>query len=184
MRNRPGDRYRPFAAGFTLVELLIVVIVLALLAAVVIPQFSESSDDARLASLKANLTLMRSAIDRYKAEHRRWPGKLTSMGAVCPAGGSGGSGLVNSANALRDQLTMYTDPNGLACSTTDSTYRFGPYLRESQIPANPFSNSNAVIISTSGELGLTSARVDGLGGWLYDVWTGEFVVDDAAYSDL
>ena len=170
--------------GFTLVELLIVVIILALLAAVITPQFSDSMDDAKLATLQSNLQLMRKAIERYKVDHRRWPGKLTSMGGACSNGGSAGTGLVNSANALRDQLAFYTDPNGISCSTRDATFRYGPYRRGREIPPNPLSGSNAVVISTTGELGLESARIDGQGGWLFDVWTGEFIVDDAAYDHL
>ena len=171
-------------AGFTLVELLIVVIILALLAGVVVPQFGESSDDARLAALKANLAIMREAISRYKVEHPRWPGKLTSMGASCSAGGAAGSGLVNSGGALSDQLTRYTDINGRSCSTRDNTFRFGPYLREDAIPPNPMSGSNTVAISTAGDLNLTSARVDGQGGWLFDVWSGKLVADDPNFDHL
>ena len=45
--------------AFTLVELLIVVIILGILAAVVIPQFSDASTDARVSSLTTNLATIR-----------------------------------------------------------------------------------------------------------------------------
>ena len=51
--------------GFTLVELLIVVIVLAVLAGIVIPQFSSSTEDAKLAVLRSDLATMGKAVELY-----------------------------------------------------------------------------------------------------------------------
>ncbi|MFK7816838.1 MAG: prepilin-type N-terminal cleavage/methylation domain-containing protein, partial [Gammaproteobacteria bacterium] len=48
------------AKGFTLVELLIVVIILAILAAIIVPQFSASTNDAKAAALQSNLANLRS----------------------------------------------------------------------------------------------------------------------------
>ncbi len=53
-------------SGFTLVEILIVVVILGILAAIVIPQFSSASSEAKLASLKSNLQLIRAQIQLYK----------------------------------------------------------------------------------------------------------------------
>lgn len=106
------------------------------------------------------------------------------MGGACSNGGSAGTGPANKAQALSDQLIFFTDIQGDSCSTKDTTYKYGPYLNDQEIPINPFSGSNTVIISTDGELGLASARVDGLGGWIYDVFTGQLITDDAAYDDL
>jgi prepilin-type N-terminal cleavage/methylation domain-containing protein len=46
--------------GFTLVEILIVVIILGILAAIVIPQFTQASTEARLSNLKTNLQTVRT----------------------------------------------------------------------------------------------------------------------------
>src|SRR5207253_190862 len=55
--------------GFTLVEILIVVIILGILAAIVIPQFTSASQDARKNSLTSQLQTMRSQIELYKLQH-------------------------------------------------------------------------------------------------------------------
>jgi len=55
--------------GFTLVEILIVVIILGILAAIVIPQFSSASQDSRISSLKSQLQTVRSAIQVYQMQH-------------------------------------------------------------------------------------------------------------------
>src|SRR5688572_12477495 len=56
-------------AGFTLVEILIVVIILGILAAIVIPQFTNASQDARESSLLSQLQTLRSQLELYKLQH-------------------------------------------------------------------------------------------------------------------
>lgn len=53
-------------SGFTLVEILIVVVILGILAAIVIPQFTDASTEAKTSSLMSNLQTMRSQIELYK----------------------------------------------------------------------------------------------------------------------
>ena len=55
--------------GFTLVEILIVVIILGILAAIVIPQFTNASQDARKSSLVSQLQTLRSQIELFKLQH-------------------------------------------------------------------------------------------------------------------
>src|SRR5213080_4824612 len=55
--------------GFTLVEILIVVIILGILAAIVIPQFTNASQDAREIALLSQLQTLRSQIELYKLQH-------------------------------------------------------------------------------------------------------------------
>ena len=75
--------------GFTLVELLIVVIILAILAAIVIPQFSSATDDTKEAALDSNLGGLRNAIELYKAQHATYPGATaTNAGGTCTTKGS------------------------------------------------------------------------------------------------
>ena len=61
---------RTIEKGFTLVELLIVVIILAIVAAIVVPQFASSTEDANVSSLDTTLVNMRTAIELYHSRRR------------------------------------------------------------------------------------------------------------------
>ena len=64
-------------SGFTLVEILIVVIILGVLAAVAIPQFTSSTDDAKTSALDMTLSELRNAIELYFHQHGgTYPGQL------------------------------------------------------------------------------------------------------------
>ena len=56
-------------SGFTLIEMLVVVIILGILAMIIVPQITVSTEDARLNTLQSNLTAVRSAIEVYAAQH-------------------------------------------------------------------------------------------------------------------
>jgi prepilin-type N-terminal cleavage/methylation domain-containing protein len=66
---------RKYSRGFTLIEVLIVVVILAVLAATIIPQFTDSTKDAQTSSMRMNLHTLRAQIQLYKAQHG---GKLPS----------------------------------------------------------------------------------------------------------
>src|SRR5688500_1708203 len=57
-------------SGFTLIEILIVVVIMAVLAAAIIPQFRASTEDAKGSTLKFNLHTMRNQVALYKVHHR------------------------------------------------------------------------------------------------------------------
>ncbi len=82
--------------GFTLVEILVVVILLGILAAIVIPSFSHSSSDAYLNVCLENLRLIQQALSVYKMKVETYPSsandlmveRYLSTVPVCPLGGS------------------------------------------------------------------------------------------------
>ena len=74
LRNRKNLKLNE-QSGFTLIEILIVVILLGILATIIIPQVSVSSDDAKLNTLRTNLANLRSAIELYYYHHsNKFPG--------------------------------------------------------------------------------------------------------------
>lgn len=110
--------------AFTLVELLIVVIILGILAAVVIPQFSDASTEARDSSLATNLATIRGQIELYRLQH---------------------NGTYPAFTTFANQMTQKTNASGTV--GTGAGYDFGPYMQ--RIPNNPFSNTNNVVNSGS-----------------------------------
>ena len=110
MRNR--------RTAFTLVEILIVVVILGILAAIVIPRFTNAAGEARDAALDQDLQTLRRQIELYRLEHLdAYPTVFDGMGS---------------------QLTQKTRENGTVATDGDR----GPYLLA--IPLNPFNNKVTV----------------------------------------
>jgi prepilin-type N-terminal cleavage/methylation domain-containing protein len=101
--------------GFSLVEILIVVAILGIMAAIVIPEFQEHSEKAKESAAKDNLRILRDAIGRYAIEHDDVPPGYAANNA---------SGAVH-FNFFRLQLTQTEE-----------------YI--SEIPENPFNNLSTV----------------------------------------
>ena len=97
--------------GFTLIEVLIVVVITAILAAMVIPRFGSTTDDAKKSTLVSTTHSLRTQIEVYKNHHGKYPA------------------LIN--NGL-PQLVTKTDITG--AETADGP--FGPYY-DSELPRNP-----------------------------------------------
>ena len=67
--------------GFTLIEILIVVVILAILSSIVIPQFSNATDDAEETAAHAQLNVLRGQVTLYFARH----GTVTPLGNDVPS---------------------------------------------------------------------------------------------------
>jgi general secretion pathway protein G len=78
MTKRPSVARRDTAAqyGFTLVELLVVLAIIAILAGMAIVQYRNSIQLAQEAALKTDLFRMRDAIDQYYADKGKYPASL------------------------------------------------------------------------------------------------------------
>lgn len=154
---RPQVR-RP-ARAFTLIEILIVVVILGILAAIVIPQFSNASQMTRENTLKDDLRFLRTQIVVFKAQHRDTP----------PGYLNGNMGAGFNPDVFVQQMTSYSDE---ACHTSDQPgdqFKYSPYLMK--MPVNPL-NSRADIKVFNGQ-----PSPDGSTGWLYNPQTQEILAN-------
>ena len=142
-------------SAFTLIEALIILIIMAVLAATISPQFSSSTTEAKHSALRFNLHTMRSQIEAYKAQH---------------------AGEVPSLAAFADQMTRPTNIDG---ATTGAELIYGPYF-QGQIPANPFTGSNALVAVAKADAEPT-APIAGGAGWQYDQSTGVIYPNNPEY---
>ena len=158
--------------GFTLIELLIVIVILAILAAVVVPQFTTSTNDARLAAADTTLGNLRSAIDIYFAQHGEYPSR----------NGDGAGNAANSPLSFVTQLSRYTDAAGDVALSPDATHVFGPYIKKEEIPLEPMTQLQTLIIdSASTALGMTADGGDP-GGWKFNNQTGQLIINHATWE--
>jgi type II secretion system protein G len=146
--------------GFTLVEVLIVVVIMAVLAATIIPQFSQSTDDAKVSALQFDLHTLRNQIELYRVQHNGEYPTITSSSLP--------------------QLTSKTNAAGTI--GTSAAFPYGPYMMTG-IPANPFVDDpvKAVQVAQAGTVPPTAA--EGTVGWLYDAATGQIWANTDDYID-
>jgi general secretion pathway protein G len=76
-KTRTGNKV--LAAGFTLLELMIVISIIIILAAITLPQYQKTIMQTREAVLKDDLRKMRSLIDQFAADKQRLPQSLDEL---------------------------------------------------------------------------------------------------------
>ncbi len=96
--------------GFTIVELLIVIVVIAILAAITIVAFNGIQDRARFGSYRSDITAINKAIQMYNADNGRYPGNATA-GCWTNQGG-GGTGNFIPGLAPTYMAKLPDTPNG------------------------------------------------------------------------
>jgi general secretion pathway protein G len=136
--------------GFTLVEILIVVVILGILAAIVIPQFTNASEAAKASSVLSQLQTLRSQVELYKNQHNdTYP---TSDGTL-------------TGTWDWDMMTQYTDIDGGTNATSDPVngFIYGPYMQ--QAPKNPF-------VTSTGNANIAVGAAGGTAGWVLNTTTG------------
>ncbi|MDC8785705.1 type II secretion system protein [Roseateles koreensis] len=75
--SRHGTRVQ--ARGFTLIELIVVMAIVALLVSIVAPRYFNSLQKSRETSVRTSLNVMRDAIDQYAADKGRYPDSLAAL---------------------------------------------------------------------------------------------------------
>ena len=108
--------------GFTLVEILVVVVLLGILAAIIVPQFTGASNETRASALATDLRRVRSQIEFYKFQHNDQLPAATG----------------ETTDDFIRRITTETDASGNVGSD------FGPYMQS--IPVNPFNDLSTVRI--------------------------------------
>ena len=73
MERRPSIPSGPFSRGFTLIELLIVVAVIAILAAIAVPNFLEAQTRAKVGRSLNDLRALATAVEIYRIDHNAYP---------------------------------------------------------------------------------------------------------------
>jgi len=167
--------------GFTLIEMLIVVIVLGILAMIIIPQINVSTSEAKTSTLRTNLNSVRNAIELYYHQHNNvYPGTVAADGTTTPATAA------DACAAFVDQLRMYSQANGKALGdkTTLVAPIYGPYIKTATLPQNPFNESSAVTCDITTVDVTTRLAVPGDNtGWRFYVKTGVFIANDSLDHD-
>jgi general secretion pathway protein G len=143
--------------GFTLIEVLLVVVILAILAAAVIPHYLDAADDAKVSAMSHNLHVIETQLEVYRTHH------------------------LNHYPTIRDgglpQLTSATNSAG-EIGPPGAQYSLGPYLLEP--PMNPYDGSTKVTpVATPGQK--PTAVVGAEGGWQYDATTGALWPNNPEY---
>ncbi len=128
--------------GFTLVELLIVIVILGILAAIVIARFAGATKDSKEANLKGNLRTIRAALETYKANSKSnsYPGNLDQL-------------WVGSIDDVDSKTFLERIP-------------IDPFHRSKATAA-----SSGVLLPTDDATG-RNGKITGGGGWAYDSING------------
>ncbi len=142
MNSRPKLNHRH---AFSLVELVIVIVIMGIIAAIAIPRLSRGARTAGGSALKGDLAALRNAIELYAAEHDgNYPGAT-----------------------IANQLTQFSNITGATTSATKNSGTgvvYGPYLKEfPPLPVGTHKGSAAVeVVTTGNPPGATT------NGWWYN----------------
>src|SRR6185312_11781417 len=134
------------ARGFTLIEILIVVIILGILAAIVIPQFANATTSSKTSGVQTTAQSLRGAVQLYYYQH---------------------DDTLPAATNFWTLMMTQTDARGNPyTSGTSTTGPFGPYMQS--IPQNLLNLSTTVIDSNAAPGAQTATTC----GWEYDYNSG------------
>ncbi|MEE9912926.1 MAG: type II secretion system major pseudopilin GspG [Deltaproteobacteria bacterium] len=122
-------------AGFTLIELMVVIVILGLLAGLILPRFMGQSDTAKQQAAKTQMALLESALKMYKLDNGSYPTTEQGLKALVepPTGGN-----------------------------LPKNWRKGGYLEKGKVPKDPWKNDFVYVSPGShSDFDITSLGADG-----------------------
>lgn len=142
-------RYRRSRA-FSLIELVIVIVILGVIGAIAIPRMSRGASGAAESGAVSDLSILRSAVELYAAEH---------------------DGAFPALATFDTQLTLFSDADGNTNATKTAVFMYGPYLRSVPVQKGGPNKGSATVTGTQGTAGA---------GWWYTVGSGDVRINAAA----
>lgn len=125
-------------AGFTLIELMVVIVILGLLAGLILPRFMGESDKAKQQTARTQMSILETALKMYKLDNGSYP--TTEQGL----------------KALVEPPTSGNLPK---------SWRKGGYLEKGKVPKDPWKNEFIYVSPGShGDFDITSLGADGEAG--------------------
>ncbi len=125
-------------AGFTLIELMVVIVILGLLAGLILPRFMGESDKAKQQTARTQMSILETALKMYKLDNGGYPTTEQGLKALVEAPTAG---------------------------TLPKSWRKGGYLEKGKVPKDPWKNEFIYVSPGShGDFDITSLGADGEAG--------------------
>jgi general secretion pathway protein G len=132
----PNCAHRRRQGGFTLIEIMVVVVILGILAAVVVPRIMDRPDEARVTKAKQDIRVLESALALYKLDNFSYPSTQQGLDA------------------------LVSKPSG---DPEPKNYKTGGYIKS--LPKDPWGNAYQYLSPGSkGEIDIFSLGRDGKPG--------------------
>jgi len=153
------------AKAFTLIEILVVVVLLGILAAIVIPAIANSSISAKQSALATDLQLLRRFVLIYECQHRE----------VSPGYPDGDTTQTPTEQAFVEQATLASNAAGQTAQRGTPGFNRGPYMMK--VPVNPMNGKSDV--QMLGDAENFPANADDSHGWICKAATSEIRADSS-----
>ena len=81
-RARQSLSRRLYVQGFTLIELMVVLVIIGVLAALIVPNVLDRADDARVTAARTDVNNLMQALKLYRLDNQRYPAADQGLGRI------------------------------------------------------------------------------------------------------